>query len=54
MRLPTGTVSRPVLGAKPSPVRPRQVEAEEVTAVIEMTPGLSEGEGTDTAPSDQR
>jgi hypothetical protein len=52
MRLPTGTVSRPAVAAKPSPVRPRQVEVDEVTAVIEMTPGKEKG--TDTAPSDER
>ena len=54
MRLPTGTVSRPAQSVKPSPVRPRLVEVDEVTAVIEMTPGNGKEKGTDTAPSDQR
>jgi uncharacterized protein involved in exopolysaccharide biosynthesis/Mrp family chromosome partitioning ATPase len=54
MRLPTGTVSRPAPSVKPSPVRPRQVEVDEVTAVIEMTPGNGKEKGIDTAPSDQR
>jgi Mrp family chromosome partitioning ATPase len=54
MRLPTGTVSRPALGVKPSPVRLRQVEADEVTAVIEMTPANGKEKGTDTPSSDER
>jgi uncharacterized protein involved in exopolysaccharide biosynthesis len=53
MRLPTGTVSRPVVSAKPSPVRPR-VEADEVTAVIDMTPGTGKEKSSDTAGSDER
>jgi Mrp family chromosome partitioning ATPase len=52
IRLPTGTGSRPGLPSKPSPVRPRLSEVDDVTAVIELTPASkkenpAEGKGSD-------
>jgi hypothetical protein len=60
MRLPTGTVSRmsrdpaPAAGdSRPAPIRPRPVEADEVTAVIEMTPVATGENGADGRPSER-
>ena len=59
MRLPTGTVSRmsrdpaPAGDGRPAPIRPRPVEADEVTAVIEMTPVATGENGADGRPSER-
>jgi uncharacterized protein involved in exopolysaccharide biosynthesis/Mrp family chromosome partitioning ATPase len=53
MRLPTGT-SRPAPTAKPNPIRPRQVDVDEVTAVIELTTATKNENGADGRKSDER
>ena len=53
MRLPTGT-SRPAPAAKPNPIRPRQVDVDEVTAVIELTTATKNENGADGRKSDER
>jgi uncharacterized protein involved in exopolysaccharide biosynthesis/Mrp family chromosome partitioning ATPase len=51
MRIPTGTVSR----LSSSPLRPRSSDADEVTAIIEMTPATTTvTENTDAGKSDER
>jgi hypothetical protein len=54
MRLPTGTVSRAALTGKPNPVRARQADVDEVTAVIEMPSAPPKEHGADAATSDGR
>ena len=51
MRIPTGTISRP----KPAPgqIRPRHSDGDEITAVIEMPPAIS-NDRTDAPKSDER
>jgi Mrp family chromosome partitioning ATPase len=64
MRLPTNTVSRPTVSrptvsrptvSRPSPgqVRPRPSDADEVTAIIELTPA-GQNETTDSRTSDEK
>jgi Mrp family chromosome partitioning ATPase/capsular polysaccharide biosynthesis protein len=51
IRLPTGTTSLPAPPAKPSPLRTRLSDLDDVTAVIELTPAIKKDDGT---ASDQR
>jgi Mrp family chromosome partitioning ATPase len=53
LRIPTGTVSRPASSPSPSPVRPRPTDADDITAIIELTTAAT-NEGADGRKSDER